>query len=120
MTEQFYYPFIGYGGISSRCLVKIFSDDGQHMICFEDIGEGTSVTNVSEELASDIVNKMDYNPSDCKFFESYKDAQYNYNSLDEIEYNWEYTYKSKWVASNPNWAPAAEDIEKLFINDDKN
>jgi len=109
--ETFVHEFKGFGRVPSRCLVKIISENDKHFILFEDINEGTSVTNASEQLASEIVSLMGYEPEDCKFFETYK--QYDYDTFDEIIYEWsfdEYT----WEASKPNWMPGHEDIKHLF------
>jgi hypothetical protein len=112
MIDQFHHEFKGFNRVPSRCLVKIFSDDGDHFICFEDINEGTSVTNASEQLASEIVNKMNYNPEDCQFFETYQ--QYEYDTFDEIKYSWEFNIGDEWKASNPKWIPANE-FKNTFI-----
>lgn len=111
MIKQFEHEFAGFHGMAAKCIVKIFSDDGDHFICFEDIGEGTSVTNASEQLATEIVNKMDYNPDDCKFFETY--SQYNYDTFDEIVYDWNFDNK-KWKAKYPKWIPA-NDFKEVFV-----
>lgn len=113
MTHDFIHEYKGYGHISSRCRVKIFSDDGENLICFEDIGDGTSVTNASEQLASEIVNKMDLDPANCRFFETY--GQYDYDSFDEINYQWNMVY-GEWEAKHPDWLPASDEIKNLFIN----
>ena len=112
MIQQFYHEFMGYGIHPSRIIVKIFSDDEKHFICFEDIGDGTSVTNASEQLASEIINKMEYDPDDCKFFETYK--QYDYDTFDEINYQWSFN-NIEFKASKPVWIPADKSIKKMFI-----
>lgn len=105
MTHEFEHNFLGENGVRSRCIVKIFSDDGENFILFENIGIGVSVTNASELLASQIVKKFHYHPGDCKFFETYQ--EYDYETIDEIEYSWIYNeiYDS-WVAKNASWKPA--------------
>lgn len=112
MTQKFYHKFKGFGMNPSRILVKIFSDDGENLILFEDINEGTSVTNASEQLASEIVNKMGYDPEECSFFETY--SQYNYEDFDEIKYTWSKKSDGTWKAENPEWKPSSEEIRKLY------
>lgn len=107
MTKQFIHSFKGFGRVLSSINVRIFSDDGENFILFEDINDGTSVTNASEQLASEIVGKEGFNPPDCRFFETY--SQYGYESIDEIEYVW--NGKS---ASHPNWKPSEPEIREMF------
>jgi len=113
MIVDFIHEYKGFGRVPSKCKVKIFSDDGENLICFEDLGDGTSVTNASEQLASEIADKMCFNPTDCRFFETY--SQYNYDSFDEIIYQWSFTH-GRWEAKHPDWIPAEEEIRNMFIN----
>lgn len=115
MTHEFYHEFKGFGIHPSRIMVKIITEiDDTHLILFEDIAQGTSVTNASEQLASEIVNKMGYNPEDCKFFETYR--QYNYDSFDEIVYDWTYkSYEAVWVAKSPKWTLGAEKFRNALL-----
>lgn len=113
MTKDFIHEYKGFGRVPSKCRVKIFSDDGETLICFEDFGVGTSVTNASEQLATEIVDKFDLNPTDCRFFETY--SQYNHDSFDEITYEWS-SLHGQWVAKEPDWRPASDEIKNLFIN----
>ena len=116
MIDQFEYRFIGSNGVKSRCNIMIFSDDGEHFICFENIGEGVSVTNASELLATKIVQMKEFNPSDCRFFETYK--EYIHDTIDEIEYIWSKTALDEtdiWIAKSPRWTPASEEIRTLFL-----
>lgn len=109
MTKEFIYPFKGFGRVPSTCLVKIYEDDGETMACFIDLGDGTSVTNASEQLATEIVKEYHLNPVDCRFFETYQ--QYNYDDFDEIEYTW-----VNGKADSPEWKPCNdEEIKQLFI-----
>jgi hypothetical protein len=112
MIQEFYHEYRGFGRVPSRCLVKISSDNDKHLILFEDINEGTSVTNASEQIASEIVNKMSYDPDNCRFFETY--AQYNYDTFDEILYRWTFD-NHEFIAAKPNWIPGDKDIEKILI-----
>lgn len=113
MIEDFFHEYLGFGRVPSKCRIKIFSDNEENFICFEDIGEGTSVTNASEQLATEIVDQKDFIPSKCRFFETY--SQYsNYESFDEITYQWTFI-RGRWEAKLPDWKPAEEEIKKIFI-----
>jgi hypothetical protein len=113
MTQEFIHIFKGFGRVLSQCLVKIYSDDGETYVCFIDLGEGTSVTNASEQLATEVVNEYHLLPEDCRFFETY--SQFDYDGFDEIEYKWEYI-NGEPVAKNPDWKPCNEEqIKDLFI-----
>lgn len=105
MTKRFIHSFKAI--VPSSVRVRIFSDDGENFILFEDINDGTSVTNASEQLASEIVEREGFNPGDCRFFETY--SQYNYDSIDEIEYTWKGN-----VARQPRWKPSEPEIREMF------
>lgn len=107
MTQDFIHEFLGFHRIPSSCRVLMFSDDGDHFILFEDIDDGTSVTNASEQLATEIVEKFKLNPGDCRFFETY--SQYHHDTVDEIEYTWNGN-----EAKHPRWKPAPKEIRELF------
>jgi len=116
VIDQFEFNYTGLNGVRSRCNIMMFSDDGEHFICFEDLGMGVSVTNASEILATQVVNTHDLNPDDCRFFETYR--QYGHDTIDEIEYTWKKNEGSKkllWEARVPRWKPAGEEIRELFL-----
>lgn len=113
MTQDFIHEFKGFGRVPSKCRVMAFSDDGETFICFQDLGDGTSVTNASEQIATEVVDLLDLQPSSCRFFETY--SQYDNDSFDEIIYQWSLTH-GKWEAKHPDWKPAPDEIKDLFIN----
>ncbi len=87
--KEFFHDFLGFGNVRSQCKVTIITDKkDKHLILFEDLGLGTSVTNASEMLAQQIVNTQSLDPVDCRFFETYK--EYGYDTFDEIIYDWKY------------------------------
>lgn len=122
MTEEFIHIFKGFGRVPSQCLVKIYSDDGETYVCFIDLGVGTSVTNASEQIASEIVNEYHLDPTDCRFFETYQ--QFDYDTFDEIKYEWNRGTRFNdngmsptmvWDAKLPDWKQCdEEEIKELF------
>jgi len=113
MTNEFIHEYKGYGVHQSQCLVKMYRDDGEILICFVNMGVGTSVTNASEQLAKEITNEYDLHPENCRYFESYKE----YSTFDEIKYDWKLD-EGLWVASKPQWSIVGEDdLRELFTND---
>jgi hypothetical protein len=99
-------------------MVHMFEDDGDTFVIFEDIDSGTSVTNSSEQLASEIVNEYKLDKDNCRFFETYR--QYDYETFDEIEYDWICTTKmikdvsvTVWKAYYAKWKPAPQE-KKIF------
>lgn len=115
MTVEFTHNY-NVHGVKSECVIKVYSDDGEHFMLFENIGIGVSVTNASEQLAEEIVAQLNLNPHDCRFFETYQ--EYDYETLDEIEYTWSHQIESngtyKWHASNAIWSPANQ-FKTLFL-----
>ena len=110
MIHEFQHEFKGYGRVPSTCSVKVVSTDNEHAIYFEDLNHGTSVTNASEQLASEIVDMLDLSPEDCRFFETYTREEF-----DEITYEWEFK-RNKWIAKDPVWKPADFYFTNLFIS----
>jgi len=118
MIKEFIHVFKGFGRVDSQCLVRMYSDDGETMICFIDLGVGTSVTNSSEQLAAEIVTEYKLLPNDCRFFETYQ--QYDYECFDEIEYEWTEGktpdgFLISWKAKNPKWKPCNDETIKNFF-----
>lgn len=107
--EVFQHEYEGFGTHPSKCMVYIkkvtnprYSDT--MFVCFEDLGEGTCVTNASEQLATEIVKKMGLDPENTRFFETYDRQQ-----LDEITYSWK-----DLEASNPKWFPPEFNLKHVF------
>lgn len=117
MNKEFIHPFKGFNGrVPSTCLIKMFDDDGETFICFINLNNGTSVTNASEQLATEIVNEYNLDPDECRFFETYQ--EYNYETFDEVSYTWkDFTTDPKFkrgIAYDAKWRPALEEIKAIF------
>ena len=102
--ETIRHKFKGFGTHDSEVLVHIKEQGSCTLICFEDINNGTSVTNASEQLATEIVALKELDPVNCRFFEYYG---YNGEEADVITYDW-----NGKEASNPDWRRL--DPEKIF------
>jgi hypothetical protein len=88
------HNFLGYGHVPSSCEVRISREegDGKTWICFVNTGNGTSVTNASEEIATEILDKENLDPQNCRFFEWYPENDHidsDFASVDEITYIWD-------------------------------
>ena len=79
----------------SACRVYVKDMGFVIWICFESTMTGTSVTNASEQLATEIVAKEGLEPKNCRFFECYPEHDGN---VDEIDYIW-----NNGKASRPTW-----------------
>ena len=95
-----------YHAWPSACKVYIKKMDFVTWICFESTQTGTSVTNASELLATEIVAKENLNPDQCRFFECYPEYE---GTVDEIEYIW-----MDEKASKAKWKPFASKEENPF------
>ena len=92
------HHFLGFHKRPAECLVHIDDSDLECvLICFEDINKGISVTNFSEQLATEIVNIYGFDHTKCLFAEYYG---YNGEEYDSITYTWKND-----IASNPDWRP---------------
>ena len=80
--------------------------NGITFICFEEIemNPGTSVTNMSEHLATQVVETFKLEPGKCKFYETYSESKNREErNFDEILYTWNGN-----KASHPNWLPSKD------------
>jgi hypothetical protein len=107
--EVFQHNYKGFGAHPSKCMVYVKKVTNPRygdttFICFEDLGVGTSVTNASEQLATEIVEKLGLEPEKTRFFETY-----DKKTLDEISYSW-LDYK----ASSPDWSRPYLDVRHVF------
>lgn len=103
------HEYLGYGIHQSKCMVYIKEVTNPRygsttFVCFENMDEGTSITNASEQLASEIVQKYGLDPENTRFFETYDREQ-----IDEISYSWQ-----DLVASSPKWFPSEFDLAHVF------
>ena len=111
--EKFNHKYKGFGNCSSECIIHIIKIDAKPTkIVLENIGIGTSITNMSEYIAADIINIKDLKPYECEFFETYK--EYNYDGIDSISYEWN-KKGDTYVAANPNWSPIDDDIKEIIL-----
>jgi hypothetical protein len=84
--KNYVYEYLGYTRVLSKCRVYIRSTPSSTWIGFENLGFGTSVTNASELLASEIIKKEHLDPRSCRFFEFYPEYEGN---VDEVFYHWD-------------------------------
>lgn len=110
--KTFVHNYKGFGNCDSKCRVYLKKVTNPRygdttFVCFEDMGVGTSVTNMSEHLATQIVEEFDLDPQKTRFFESY--TYYTPQSLDEIEYAWDGN-----KASHPQWSRPEIDLRHVF------
>ena len=100
--DIFNHTFKGFGSCPSECKVYVELIDCIHHICFEDLGIGTSVTNASEIIVTEIIQKYGVSPIFCRFYESYSHEN---RTFDEITYCWK-----NGVASSPQWMPSNKGV----------
>ncbi|HPI82750.1 MAG TPA: hypothetical protein PK122_05985 [Candidatus Paceibacterota bacterium] len=103
--KSYFHEFRKWGPVS-RCIVHIKKMGDSAWIGFENTGEGTSVTNASEDLATEIVAKEGLDPAKCRFFEFYPEYE---GDVDEITYIWD-----SGKARNPQWKPFVSAEENPF------
>ena len=113
MNYQGVHEYKGFGNCESKCRLYIKEVTNPRygattFVCFENMGVGTSVTNMSEELATQIVHLYGLDPQTTRFFESYKYDR-EPRSLDEIEYTWHGN-----IARRPQWSRPEFDYSHVF------
>ena len=110
--RSFLHHFQSIGIRTDCCMVHIFENGNERHIVFEDIDGGMSVTNASEQIATEIVNEYKLDPDFCWFYETYQ--QFDYETFEEIEYNWVIGDKDVWTANSPVWKEDA-DFKNVFL-----
>jgi hypothetical protein len=118
MINQFRYFFKSPLGVSSSCNIVVISNHENFLFIFEDIRHGSSVTNSSEELATDMLRKHNLDPNNCRFFETYPEN--NYNTFEEIDYIWVSGFlvigkQISWKATRASWKPGDLRIKDAFF-----
>ena len=104
--KTYQHNYKGYGIHPSLCRVYIMEEEGEIWIGFEDLSIGTSVTNASEQLATEIIQKENLNPEICRFFEWYPHSE---GEVSEIAYKW-----NGDKASTPSWNYFCSKLENPF------
>ncbi len=94
------YKFKGLGRHDSECKIEIWKDADKAVILFTDIGKGTSVTNASEQLVTEIYNKylLNYDKKNLMFIETYQKRKNVIESADVVVPIWDGN-----EASDVNW-----------------
>lgn len=104
--ETFIHEFEGYFKCKSKCRVYVTKISDITHICFEELDDnpGTSVTNMSEHLANDMIRKLNIRPGLIKFFESYPENNHRKDrSFEEVLYTWRGN-----EAHDPHWLPSKD------------
>ena len=113
--EEFYHEFKGYGIHDSRIKVHIYQGLDRKMVVFQDIGEGTSVTQSAEQLAKEILDLKELYVNQTIWVELY--PYYDYSAA-QIKFTFDQMSR---VFRYPKWVPVSENILNLLkeIPDEK-
>lgn len=103
--RDFVHEFKGFGNCHSECDVTIWESETMNVVLFTDRGVGTSVTNFSEGLATQM--KPIVTRPVIRFFEKYDDNE----NPDEIFYT---ELNGRFVS--PEWKPFTADQFETLIN----
>lgn len=95
-NQSFIHDYKGIGNCDSKCKVEVITDSKNTLIVFTDMGIGTSVTNASEALATEMVKMLKLDPVKTLWAERY--IRGPVETLDQIHYSWN---GSKFY--NPRW-----------------
>lgn len=110
--KSFYLEYQGFGRVDSRCKVHVFNKGEYNFVFFEDIGEGTSVTNASEHIASVLLNVYNFDVDKTAWFECYPYNEKDFD-IDRIHYDVDGSF-----CSNPVWSPVSDAIFLKFFRNE--
>jgi hypothetical protein len=107
LLGTFIHNYEGYGKCKSKCKVYMVSEGQLTHFCFEELDDnpGTSITNMSEHLATQMIEKFNLKPYQCFFYETYPHSGKD-RSFDEIKYTWIIDESPKPIilkATKPQW-----------------
>lgn len=103
--KTYTHHYKGFGIHPSKCRVYVKEVGTSTWVGFENM-EGTSVTNASEQIATEVVENLMLNPATCKFFEWYPED----GMVSEIFYRWKGP-----EASQPEWGFYCVRSENPFL-----
>ena len=103
--EQYRLEFRAVNGYPSSCNITIYR--AVQLIVVEETGEGMSITNAAERIATEVVKRYDIDPKRMMYVEHYPAEQrllYG-ESFDLVTFTWDGK-----TARNPDWRhmPPAE------------
>lgn len=113
MAKVFDHNFNGFGrpGNSSTCRIHIFEHNEYKLVVFQDLGKGTSVTNASEQLATEIGRLENLDPEKTIWLECYPYYGGDYD-IDQIKYTYSLVDAEY---SDPEWKPLKNKVIVDFL-----
>lgn len=103
--EQYHLTFKASNGYPSACELTIYRDI--QLVVVSETGEGMSVTNANERIATEVVKQYGLDPSRMLFVEHYPESQrpkpYG-ESFDLVTFTWD-----RHGARNPVWRHLPKD-----------
>ena len=112
--EIFDHNFLGFGTHPSICRVNIFFYDPYYIVVFQDLGldTGTSITNASGQLATEIARLKNLPNDKTVWMECYTDQ--NRFDVDAIFYNYDPKLNKYSV---PKWQRSQNEILIKYLRD---
>lgn len=115
---EFVHEYKGFGIHNSECKVEIWtqimSDRKNAVILFTDLGKGTSVTNASEQIVTEIWQKCLpglFHQKDCLFLETYDGDK---NNVDIVVPTWSNENIEKIIPENKCIKVTWKHLGKMF------
>lgn len=109
--ESFVHTFNWLGRrFESKCQVDIFKYDGKTLVLLTDLGQGTSVTNASEQIATEVMRLKKLHPIETMWAEVYAEDLQNgvpkewakKHPFDQINYKYDSVTHQYY---SPDWQP---------------
>ena len=107
------YEFVGYHGSHAKCLAFVARYPEYDYIRVTDIGEGTSVTNMAESLATELVQRYGLRSHPLVWMEHYPVRGLERDPMpatwDLVAFDWKGN-----VATHPKWRRVEEEHAKAL------
>ncbi len=99
---KFIHKFLGFGIHKSECQVEIWFQDDRAIVVFTDTNKGTSVTNASEQIITEVYNQYlaKFPVSKVLFCETYDKVK---DGIDWIEPTWTPDGKGGLMVHDVEW-----------------
>lgn len=113
------FDFTGSWGIASKCGLKRFTYQGKDVIVVSELyldNPGTSITQITSDLAMQVCNSLKINPSNLIYIEHSPDMNSKLSFYNEEFYLVNFELKDGTL-SNPSWKMLTIEEKEMYFKD---
>jgi hypothetical protein len=114
------FDFTGSWGIESKCGLKHFTFEGKDVIVVSELykdNPGTSITQITTSLATQVCEKLNINPPNIIYIEHCPDMNSKLSFYNEEFYKVDFKI-TDGVLSDPSWKMLTHDEKLMYFNEE--